>query len=150
MGEKFENGLLREGDRVVLTDRRFCYKAEVYIVISKPYVWLSNGQRYEVNKLCKKGEKVKISNQEGEELTVETGTSVDLDDGLCYEVEKLIRVKAADEIWEENHRYVSEERELLHKQFVLLAEKSNNCSNEELTKLSEQMIRIHDALCIRI
>lgn len=40
----------------------------------------------------------------------------------------------------------SEERELLHKQIILLAEKSSNCTNEELAEFSKQMVNLYSAL----
>ncbi len=39
-----------------------------------------------------------------------------------------------------------EERKLLHEQFKLLAEKSADCSAEELIKISQQMTAIHSVL----
>ena len=40
----------------------------------------------------------------------------------------------------------AEERELLHKQLELLAEKSENCSPHELAELSEQRVAIYSLL----
>lgn len=41
---------------------------------------------------------------------------------------------------------LQEEVGLLHKQLKLLAEKSSDCSSEELVKLTEQMVKIFTAL----
>ncbi len=41
---------------------------------------------------------------------------------------------------------LQEETGLLHKQLKLLAEKSSNCSIEELVKLTEQMVNIFTIL----
>ena len=41
---------------------------------------------------------------------------------------------------------LQEETGLLHKQLKLLAEKSSNCSIEELVKLTEQMVNIFTVL----
>lgn len=41
-----------------------------------------------------------------------------------------------------------EERELLHKQLELLAERSKGCTPTELAKLSAQMTAIYMVLCL--
>ncbi len=38
------------------------------------------------------------------------------------------------------------EEELLHKQFKMLAEKSKDCSTDELIALTEQMVKIYSVL----
>lgn len=49
----------------------------------------------------------------------------------------------------ESENTYSAERETLHKQFELLAEKSKDCANEEtLAKLTAQMIAIYSVLHI--
>lgn len=40
----------------------------------------------------------------------------------------------------------AEDRETLHKQFELLAERSKDCEPEELAAMSEQMVAIHRIL----
>jgi len=48
---------------------------------------------------------------------------------------------------EETKNIFAEERELLHKQLQLLAEKSNeSCSPEALVILSEQMVKVYTAI----
>lgn len=47
---------------------------------------------------------------------------------------------------EERKNIVGEEIELLHQQFGLLAERSKNCSAEELVEISNCMIGIHAIL----
>lgn len=46
----------------------------------------------------------------------------------------------------EKHEQLLKERELLYKQFELLAEQSKNCTPMELAELSRQMLAIHDFL----
>lgn len=41
---------------------------------------------------------------------------------------------------------LTEEIELLHKQFKILAEKSKDCSINELVILTEQMVKLHCVL----
>lgn len=47
---------------------------------------------------------------------------------------------------EERKKQFGRERELLYKQFELLAEQSKNCTPMELAELSKQMLAIHDFL----
>ena len=42
---------------------------------------------------------------------------------------------------------IQEERELLHKQLELIAEKSKNCSPGNLAALTAQMVAIYSVLC---